>query len=246
MTFKHFTFNHIKLDKIDSTNSYLHELNSQKKQVNGTIVSARNQTLGKGQTGNTWYTEEDKNLTFSIVTYPNIQIKHAFYLNIISSLAVQKTLADLSISAKIKWPNDILVNKKKIGGILIENQLNGSKINQSVIGIGLNVNQSKFQTNLNATSVLNEGKNIEIEDLLHQIYGYLDFYYNLLQESNFDLLKKLYYNHLFWRNEIGIFTDKHTEFRALLTGISEIGLLELRLLDQTTKTFDIKDIKFIY
>jgi BirA family biotin operon repressor/biotin-[acetyl-CoA-carboxylase] ligase len=172
MNYKHLTFKHIKLDKIGSTNSYLYDLNTVTKQVNGTIVSARNQTLGKGQKGNTWHTEEDKNLTFSVLTYPKTKPKYAFYLNIIASLAVHKALSDLNIHAKIKWPNDILVNKKKIGGILIENQINADGINQSIIGIGLNVNQSVFKTNLNATSILNEGVSVEINDILNQIYGY--------------------------------------------------------------------------
>lgn len=246
MTFKHFIPNHIKLDQIGSTNSYLHNLNVEKVQENGTIVSTKNQTTGKGQTGNIWHSEKDKNLTFSVITYPNTKPTHAFYLNIIASLSVQKALSDLSISAKIKWPNDILVNSKKIGGILIENQINSKSINQSIIGIGLNVNQITFDNNINATSILNEGKSIEVDDVLNQIYGYLDFYYNLLLESNFTLLKKLYYQHLYWKNEIGTFSDENSTFKALVMGISEIGLLELRLLDNTTRHYDLKQVKFIY
>ncbi len=136
--------------------------------------------------------------------------------------------------------------KKKIGGILIENQINGSIIHQSIIGIGLNVKQTTFDSSINATSIINEGITIEIEDVLKQIYGYLDFYYNLLLESNFNLLLKHYYSHLFWYNEIGTFSDSNSEFRALLAGISDIGLLELRLLDNTTKYYDLKDVKFLY
>lgn len=246
MTYKHFIFKHIKLDEIGSTNIYLHDLNIKDKQLTGTVVSAKNQILGKGQTGNVWLTEKDKNLTFSVITHPNIMAKHAFYLNIIASLAVQKSLSDLNIKVKIKWPNDILVNQKKIGGILIENQINGNKINQSIIGIGLNINQTVFDSTIKATSIKNEGISIEIEDVLSQIYGYLDFYYNLLIESNFKLLLKHYYSHLFWYNQIGTFTENNTEFKALLTGVSEVGLLELRLLDHTTKHYDIKEIKFNY
>jgi len=246
MTFKHFIPKHIKLEQIGSTNSYLYDLNIENRQENGTIVSAKNQTSGKGQTGNKWLTEKDKNLTFSIITYPKIKPKHAFYLNIITALAVQKTLADLSIKTKVKWPNDILVDKKKIGGILIENQINGQHINQSIIGIGLNVNQVIFDSSINATSIINEGIDIEITDVLQQIFGYLDFYYNLLLESNFKLLLKHYYTHLFWHNEIGTFVDANSEFKALLIGISDIGLLELRLLDNSTTYYDIKDVKFIY
>jgi len=246
MIFKHFTFNHIKLIETESTNSYLHNLNVKTKQVNGTVVSAINQTLGKGQNQNIWITEKGKNLTFSIITYPNIDVNYAFYLNIISSLAVQKALTDLKIESKIKWPNDILVNKKKICGILVENQIKGTKVIQSIIGIGLNVNQTQFDSLLNATSIHKEDVKIEIEDILNQIYRYLDFYFNLLKESNFKILLNQYYSHLFWYNQIGDFNDEHSNFKALLLGISEIGLLKLRLLNQENKVYDIKDVSFNY
>ena len=246
MNLKHFNLKHIKLDKIESTNSYLHTLKTSRNNDLGTIVSAENQTLGKGQKGNLWQTEANKNLTFSVITYPNINVKYAFYLNIISSIAVQKALSDLKIESLIKWPNDILVNKKKICGILVENQINGNLITQSIIGIGLNVNQTNFESNLNATSIKKQGIDIDIEDLLLQIYGYLDFYYNLMIQSNFKLLLTHYYSHLFWYNQIGTFKDNNSEFNALLLGINEIGRLELKLLDHTKRSFDLKEISFIY
>lgn len=242
---KHFNAKHIKLDVVGSTNSYLQELNKHIKQGCGTMVSANYQSNGRGQKGNVWEVLPGENLTVSVVVYPKISPKYAFYLNVITSLAVQKTLSDLNIESKIKWPNDILVEQKKIGGILIENQISGANISQSVIGIGLNVNQVKFE-GLNATSIKREGVHAEIEDILSQIYQYLDFYYNLLVESNFKLLLKHYYSNLFLYQQTGVFEDLNGRFNAKVNGVTEIGLLNLLLEDGTRQTYDLKEVKFIY
>lgn len=246
MNLKHFNFKHIKLNEIGSTNSYLQDLNNVAKQGCGTIVSVTNQTNGRGQKGNEWKVEPGENLTFSIVVYPKILAKHVFYLNIIASLAVQKTLADLNIASIIKWPNDILVNEKKICGILVENQVNGNEISQSIIGIGLNVSQLTFNNTFKATSIKKEGIDIDAGTVLEQLYGYLDFYYNLLLESNFNLLLKHYYMHLFWFEKEGFFEDKTHQFKAKVLGVTEIGMLNLQLEKGSKKSFDIKEIKFVY
>jgi BirA family biotin operon repressor/biotin-[acetyl-CoA-carboxylase] ligase len=246
MILKHFSSNHLILDKVDSTNSYLQKLNEKTKQSIGTIVSAKNQQHGKGQIGNEWTVEAGKNLTFSLVVYPNIKTKNVFYLNIIASLAVSKLLADLKITSKIKWPNDILVDGKKICGILIENQISGDNISQSIIGVGLNVNQSNFKSILNATSILNQNVSVQLEDALIQVYGYLDFYYNLLQESNYKQLLKLYYNQMFWFNKKGDFIDSIGCFRAEVLGVTETGRLYLKREDGTNSSYDLKQVKFVY
>ena len=246
MSLRHFNSKHIKLDKVDSTNAYLQQLNKKNKQSCGTSLSAVFQTNGRGQKGAKWEVLSGENLTFSVLVYPDILPKYAFYLNIITTLSIQKTLADLKIDSKIKWPNDILVDKKKICGVLIENQISGLRISQSVIGIGLNVNQSKFNDSLKATSLLLQGVSIEIEDVLKQIYGYLDFYYNLLIESNFDLLLKHYYSNLLWLNKMGVFENQFGRFNATVIGITDVGMLNLMLGDGTKKAYDLKEVKFIY
>jgi len=247
MNLKHLTFNKIFLDEVESTNSFLIDLNRSTPQVNGTIVVANHQTKGKGQRGNVWIAKKGENLTFSTLIFPDVDINYSFYLNIVASLAVNKTLKDLNLKSKIKWPNDILVNDRKIAGILIENSLSISKINQSVIGIGLNVNQVAFDKNLIATSLKNEGVNVDKVDVLEQIYKYLDFYYDLLLQSNFDLLLKLYYNDLFWFNETNEFLDVKLNkvFKAKLIGIDSLGKLKLKFTDNKVKLFDLKEVKFL-
>lgn len=246
MQLKHFNNHVINVSETGSTNSRIQEENNNGKLLNGSALITEKQTVGKGQRGNIWVSEPHKNLTFSVITFPNIDSKFAFHLNIIAALAVQKTLKDLKLIAKIKWPNDILINSKKICGILVENQIASKNIVQSVIGIGLNVNQIDFEKSLNATSLKLEGVSVELKDVFNQIYSYLDFYYNLLIESNFKLLLKLYYDNMLWYNSIGNFDDGNSTFKAILKGINNQGLLHLIKEGGKNSFYDIKEIKFLY
>lgn len=129
---------------------------------NLSVLSALEQTAGRGQRGNQWHSTAGDNLLFSIVlkfsdkeSLPSLQAKRHFILNEISSLSVVKFLSSHGIRAEIKWPNDIYVDDRKICGILIENSVRGSHLNSSIIGIGLNINQRNFNVNLpNPTSMV--------------------------------------------------------------------------------------------
>lgn len=248
MNLKHLTFNKIFLDEVDSTNSFLIDFNQTNKQVEGTIVISNHQLKGKGQRGSNWLTEKGQNLTFSILIYPQLNVRYSFYLNIISALSVNKTLKDLNLASKIKWPNDILIQQNKIAGILVENVISSSIITQSVIGIGLNVNQHIFTDKLNATSIKKEGITIDKNDVLNQIYQYFDFYYDLLIQSNFELLLKLYYKELLWYKETGHFIDLkfNQRFAGQLEGINNDGKLKIKdLSNQQIKLYDLKEVSFV-
>ncbi|UKN01695.1 biotin--[acetyl-CoA-carboxylase] ligase [Paracrocinitomix mangrovi] len=216
------------------------------KVASGTVVIAKNQHGGRGQRSNVWTAEAGKNLTCSIIFFPSIKIDKAFYLNIAVSLAVRKTLEDLSIQAKIKWPNDILVNDKKICGILIENQLAGQMVNTSVIGIGLNINQLDFAEGINATSIqLEKKQKVEVMDVFDHLYGYLDFYLNLLMEQNWSLLKKHYYQFLYLLDAEAKFEDANGIFNGKIVGISENGLLLIQTASEK-REYDIQELKYVY
>ena len=142
------------LESVDSTNEeakrHISDID------NLSVLSALEQTAGRGQRGNKWTSNSGENLMFSIVLKdPKISARDQFVLNEIASLAVVDFLSMHGISARIKWPNDIYVGSKKICGILIENSLHGSAISSSIIGIGLNINQRNFNVNLpNPTSMV--------------------------------------------------------------------------------------------
>lgn len=234
----------IQLDAVDSTNDYAAALLKSTKVSSGTSIVTKQQQKGRGQRSNMWTSQSGKNLTFSTIFFSALAVRQSFYLNIAVSLAVRKALEDLKIVAKIKWPNDILVGGKKICGILIENQISGDKINSSILGVGLNVNQKTFEDLPNATSIYEEIKEeIELLDIFDQLFGYLDFYLDLLQGSHFELLKKHYYQHLFQINELSNYQDAAGEFLGTILGINEDGLLLVQKEGTETKReYDLKEL----
>lgn len=235
----------IQLDKVDSTNDYAADLIKSSFVKNGTTVLTDHQLKGRGQRSALWTAEPKKNLTCSTIIFPNIPAAKAFYLNIIAALAVRKTLSDLGLEAKIKWPNDILVDSKKICGILVENVISGANINSSIIGIGLNVNQEIFSDQFKATSLkLESGNEMELKDIFDQYFGYLDFYLNLLCDSHFNLLLNQYYEHFYRHLENSAFEIDGAITQGKIIGITESGLLQVEIAG-TKKAFDIKELKYL-
>lgn len=234
----------IQLESVDSTNDHAAQLLKSSSVSSGTVVIAREQFAGRGQRTNVWTTQAGKNLTCSVILFPAIPAKHSFYLNVVVSLAVRKLLEDLGLEAQIKWPNDILVGGKKIAGILIDNQIQGTKISSSIAGLGLNVNQESFENVPNATSIFIErGEDIDVMDVFDQFYAYLDFYYNLLLESNVDLLKKHYYNYLYLKDVSSRFSDKNGDFEGVIRGVDENGFLLIES-GSEKRSYDIKEVTY--
>ena len=146
--------NCFKFDEISSTNDWLIERISTQKFHEGTVVLASFQTKGKGQRGSEWLSQANKSLTFSVLLKPSFLLPiHAFDLSICVALALSVSLNKLRLGFKIKWPNDIYFQDKKIAGILIENQMSQSVYQNAIVGIGLNVNQVHFDDLSNAISL---------------------------------------------------------------------------------------------
>jgi BirA family transcriptional regulator, biotin operon repressor / biotin---[acetyl-CoA-carboxylase] ligase len=164
--------NFIYCEEIDSTNSYL--MNPKNNlDVDGTVVLAERQLHGRGRKDRKWYSVKDQNLTFSILLKKRLSEKNINIINLGTAVAVALSLENLyQLKVNLKWPNDILVNDFKIGGILIESSIIGGKVEKLVIGIGLNVNQTSFQGNFtkSPTSIKNEtGLDINRERLLGEL-----------------------------------------------------------------------------
>ena len=162
----------IKLDAIDSTNSYLKKLLNKESLDDLTVVVSKHQTQGRGRNGNVWSNKPSLNLAFSIYKrFSDFEIDKKFMLNVISSISVYETLRKYNLlDLTIKWPNDIMTANKKISGILIENNIRGNSIKNSVIGIGININQSEFKNLPNATSIFIEtGKLNSIETIVQEL-----------------------------------------------------------------------------
>ena len=239
----------IKLDAIDSTNSYLRELLQKKKLETFTVVSAKSQTNGKGQMGSTWTTESDKNLIISILINNSVEnINQIFDLNIIVALSVIAVLNSENIpNLSIKWPNDIMSENKKIGGILIENLIKENGAINSIIGIGLNVNQTHFENLPKASSLKNSMQmDFDIDLLIEKIVVQLKD--NL---KNLDNFKQIYWNDynnlLFKKNIPTVFQNANkNKFMGIIQNVNTDGTLNLLLENDAIQSFKIKEISMLY
>ena len=240
----------IKLSAIDSTNSFLKEMVTNSVVENFTVVVTENQIKGRGQQGSTWESELGKNLIFSVfVTFKSLSVLDKKYLNYAVSLAVFEVLKQENIPRiTIKWPNDILSANKKIGGILIENSLKGTKISSAVIGIGLNVNQTCFSSSLEKASSLKLSSNrtFDLEQLLIGMVVSLKSKITLLNAKAFESIETSYLKVLYKKNIPTMFKDSNDVlFMGIIRGISKDGKLQVELEDETLREFGIKEISFL-
>jgi len=208
------------------------ELLKNVKLAEGTVIQTAQQTAGKGQRGNTWIAEPASNLTLSVVLNPSfLSASESFFLYIISALACYDTtsqlMADSQFDIRIKWPNDIYVNGFKSCGILIENKLNANFVSNTVIGIGMNVNQLSFE-GINATSpALLTGKNFDLEHAAGCLFSNLEKYYLLLRNAQQARLRNLYISRLLGLGDVLTFEYRSERKNLRILGINNQGLLLL-------------------
>ena len=240
----------IKLNATESTNVYLKNLALQETLDDFTVVVAQKQWKGRGQIGSKWESEAGKNLTFSVLKKNvDLPVLDQFLLNMGVSLAIYDTLHQLYVpDLSIKWPNDILSGRFKICGILIENILSGAKIQSSIIGIGLNVNQLNFGGLLQASSLkLITGKNFDLDELLHSITESMESYLDSVSRKDGNTLRSAYGNVLFRKNKPSTFRDANGQlFMGFIKGVSAEGKLMVLLEDDILKEFDLKELQLMY
>jgi len=239
----------IKLDAIDSTNEFLKGLSSNQTLKNFTVVTAENQTKGKGQMGSVWTSEPSKNLIMSVLVKDFlVDSNQIFNINIAVSVAVIQALEKLNIpELSIKWPNDIMSYNKKIGGILIENSIKSNGIIISIVGLGLNVNQTDFEDLPNASSLAVICKtNFDKEGILLKIIEKLE--HNIeFWNQNSDSLRSEYINKLFKKGIPMPFANQNGQnFMGIIQGVSSIGKLQILLENDSISEFDIKEIRMLY
>lgn len=230
-----------------STNTFLHEMMRQDKLPEGFLLYTDFQTAGKGQPGNTWESENGKNLLFSMLLYPHsIKVYEQFILSEITGLAIRKVLEKYTDDICIKWPNDIYWKDKKIAGILIENSLFRDRIDTCIIGIGLNVNQEVFISNAPNPVSLRQitGNDINREILLMEIQAEL---LNIYQNYSPEFIHQEYLNNLYRRNGFHRYaeTAANTVFDAEIEDVLPDGRLILRIQAGEIRTFYFKEIQFV-
>lgn len=243
--------NLIKLSSVDSTNNYLKNMASNFEPLTeGTVIMADNQFAGRGQQENIWHTEPGKNLTFSIYLCPRfLSPVNQFSLNMIISLAICNALARfLPERPQIKWPNDIYYNRKKLGGILIENSISGNQLKSSIIGIGLNVNQQIFDTQIQSKAIsMNQILHHDVNKLevLAQICRGIEQYYLNLKANKIQVIKEDYIKNLFKYQTEALFKAQGQEFRGTISDVDNNGLLNVSCLNGQIKKFNFKEIEFL-
>jgi BirA family biotin operon repressor/biotin-[acetyl-CoA-carboxylase] ligase len=239
----------IKLDAIDSTNEFLKGLSNNQLVENFTVVTAESQTKGKGQMGSVWVSEPSKNLIMSVLIKDFLlDICSVFDLNIVASVSIIQALESFNIpELSIKWPNDIMSYNKKIGGILIENSIKSNGAINSIVGLGLNVNQINFEYLPKATSLaVICNTSFDKEEILLKIIEKLE--QNIQSwHQNKDLMWTDYTEKLFKKGIPMPFSDENQQnFMGIIQGVSSIGKLQILLENDAVPEFDIKEIQMLY
>ena len=270
----------IYLSSCQSTNESLalHSIEAKKNNATpifeGTLLWTDHQTKGKGQRGNSWVAEQNENLTFSLLLNPTfLSPKESFWITIAVSLGVRDALEEvlkndfeeIADTFQIKWTNDIFINhtfnneldNRKIGGILIENQIYSNQINQSIVGIGINVNQI-FAKNDTENDIINRAislkeltdKEWNKEEILTEILFFVEKRYLQLRSGKQEKLKADYLSHLFRYQEWHYYRDKlkNQKFAGQILGINSEGKIALEIAGQHGKIsyFENKEIEFLY
>ena len=239
---------YIELEKTTSTNAFL--LEKPELERVGMVVSAREQTAGKGMGTNSWESAPGMNLTFSMGTDMSfMKAVDQFLLSMAVPLGILDVLDEkLPVKALVKWPNDIVVDGQKLAGILINSTIRGQMMGVSVIGIGLNVNQMRFQDwpthPISLKMIL--GEDVALEPLLHQLADAVDRRVQSLRiPEGVDEIKKDYLDRLYRYRVWADYEVDSVKVRRFITGIDPFGRLET--IDESGEqyVYDIKEIKFV-
>ncbi len=253
--------NIIRIKETESTNTLMKEMPGI---VHGSVIAAYSQTAGRGQRGNSWEAEPGKNLTFSLLLEPeHIPARRQFAISRSVALAIcdclRHWLRNHADEIAIKWPNDIYVGNRKICGILIENSLQADRICRTVVGIGLNVNQTVFRSDApNPVSMAQlAGFEFDLDTLLDDLATTILSYFNAEECSEGTASEREYAERL-WRRtgyhrfkrtkdkgQRSVTVDEEEIFEARIVGVDPMGMLTLERRDSTRSTFAFKEIQFL-
>lgn len=236
----------IHLETVDSTNNYLRKHHSEEQ--NFTVVETEFQTAGRGQGTNTWSSEQGQNLLFSILIHPNrIPVAKQFLLSEFGALAIKEGLKGLvKDNITLKWPNDIYWNDLKLSGTLIETSLTGNCIKNCIFGIGLNINQTEFDSEIPNPVSLRQivGRKVDKVQVLNSIIRAFRELYPLIEEGNYAELSTRYHEALYRASGFHSFKDKEGVFEATILEVEDDGHLVLRDRAGIIRSYMFKEIEY--
>lgn len=249
--------------ELPSTNSYAAEYLSLKTlegaflSTQGAVFTTFNQTAGRGQRDNAWISEPDKNLAYTVILHPRfLSATQQFCISIAVALAVQDTIREILDTAnkqylvnelKIKWPNDIYIGDKKIAGILIQNILQGATIQASIVGIGINVNQTDFVALPQAEALQKfTGAYIDLYNLTNNLCKHIEKKFLELKEGAYITQQELFKTNLYRMNMPALYrrVADGSIFEGVIRNVTLTGglMIEDKL---GMQTFNLHEVKFL-
>ncbi len=234
-------------EKVSSTNELAAEMLAGKTVVEGTVIYAGEQCKGKGQRGNEWISEAGKNLTVSIILYPGfLEADQQFMISKVISLSIAGFLDAYSDAISIKWPNDIYHKDDKIAGILIENSLEGNKIQNCIVGAGININQVNYPPEIPNPISLNiiNKREYDIADILAEFCKTCDKWYSRLREGQLDYINKQYTSRLYRLNVASDFITPEGPVRGRIRGVDRFGRIKIDKGNGNTIVYGFREIEF--
>lgn len=240
--------NQIYLTSCHSTNDIASEKIQNREAIDGTVIVTDHQTAGRGQRGNQWQSDTGKNVLMSIIVFPDfLKFENHFNLSICTAVSIFETLSFFSNqNIKIKWPNDMYINEKKVGGVLIETGISGQKFSHAIVGIGLNILQTEFE-NPKSTSlaVQNPEKSFNRDRIIEKLLEVFEENYFLMKENKTSVLKEKYMENLLWLNEEKKFSDSNGPFGGKIVDVINDGRLKIEV-ENKIKYYDIKEITYVF
>lgn len=239
----------IRLSSVGSTNNYTANLLRTQNVSEGTVILALNQSSGRGQLQNTWVSEPGANLTLSVVLKPMfIGVEQQFALSQVVAIALIQTLKNVGVTdVAIKWPNDILAGNKKVAGVLVENTLIGKQIAHAIVGVGLNVNQQDFNQLPYATSISKIlDRVLNLDEVLDELMGQLNFWYMQLQQKKFEQIKQGYLNHLIGLHKPLLYFVGNNPELFEIVDVEQSGRVVVKNQKGELSSFNFQELKLDY
>ena len=237
------------LDVVDSTNRYLRDeadnLWTDGKDI--VAVTAVHQTAGRGQRGNVWSSKEGENLLLSMLVRPgnSLEVANQFLLSQAVAVSLHAAMKCYGIETRLKWPNDIYASNRKLAGILVELDYSGAFVEQAIVGIGLNVNQTDFpqMDRVPVSMKMLLDKDVHVDDALASVLGTFEHYYGMLLGGDSEAIAREYNSLLLGFGERHRFSDADGEFTAVIEGVESAGHLLLRRDDGTLSRYAFKEVE---
>lgn len=237
------------LDVVDSTNRYLRD-EADNLWVSGkeiVAVSAAHQTAGRGQRGNVWQSNSGENLLMSILVRPGctLEVANQFLLSQAIAVSLHAAMKCHGIDTRLKWPNDIYAGNRKLAGILVELDYSGAFVEQAIIGIGINVNQTEFppMDRVPVSMKMLSGRDIPVDDVLRDVLSLFSYYYNEMRWRGKETIPAEYRELLLGFGEQREYIDAAGAFTAVIEGVEPTGHLLLRRSDGTLSRYAFKEVE---